>query len=121
MVEGGSRARHDGLGVGTSSVNRRSAETPVPSCRDRRQGAAIGLAPIFRAVPGALQQRVALELPLHIGGKIEIGELQQLDGLHQLRRHYQRVALPNLETLSERHDFPADWSNSCLSASRPDV
>ena len=34
------------------------------------------------------------------GAQIEIGELQQLDGLHQLRRHDQRLALPNLESLT---------------------
>ena len=30
-------------------------------------------------------------------------ELQQLDGLHQLRRHDERVALPDFESLSKRH------------------
>ena len=44
-----------------------------------------------------------LELVLHIGREVEIGELQQLDGLHQLRRHHQRVALPDFESLGERH------------------
>ena len=44
----------------------------------------------------ALEQRVALELGLDIGDEVEIGELQQLDGLHQLRRHHQRLALAEL-------------------------
>jgi hypothetical protein len=48
---------------------------------------------------GALQQRVALQFTFHIGRQIEIGELQQLDGLHQLRRHHERLALPEFESL----------------------
>src|SRR6516225_4046982 len=65
----------------------------------------IGPAPLSFSVilSQAFEQRIALELPLHVGGKVEIGELQQLDGLHQLRRHHQRMALANFESLSERH------------------
>ena len=55
------------------------------------------------AFAGAVEQRIALELVLHIGHEVEIGELQQLDGLHQLRRHHQRVALPDFKSLGERH------------------
>ncbi len=44
----------------------------------------------------AVEQRVLLELGLDIGDQIEIGELQQLDGLHQLRRHHQRLTLSDL-------------------------
>ena len=46
---------------------------------------------------------IVLEFVLHIGGTVEIGELQQFDGLHQLRRHHQRLALPDLESLGQRH------------------
>jgi hypothetical protein len=42
-------------------------------------------------------------LGLDIGDQVEIGELQQLDGLHQLRRHDQRLALPKLKSLGKRH------------------
>src|SRR4029450_5379955 len=61
---------------------------------------------------GALEQRIALELSFHVGGKVQVGELQQLDGLHQLRRHHKRMALPDFESLSKRHGllrcgFPA--------------
>ena len=60
-------------------------------------------------VAGALQQRIALELALDIGGQIQTRELQQLDGLHQLRRHHQRLALAELESLRQRHrGFPAE-------------
>jgi len=51
----------------------------------------------------ALQQRIALELALDVSGKIEVGELQQLDGLHQLRRHHQRLALAEFELLRQCH------------------
>ncbi len=67
-------------------------------------------------VVGPLQQRVALQLAFHIGGQIEAGELQQLDGLHQLRRHHQRLGLAKLQSLRQSHSgFPAgNWSDSCL-------
>ena len=54
--------------------------------RDRRLG----------AVAGALQQRIALQFLLDKGRQIEIGQLQQLDRLHQLRRHHQRLGLAEL-------------------------
>ena len=69
------------------------------------------------AFAGALQQRVALELAFHIGGEIEIRELQQLDGLHQLRRHHERLALAEFESLRQRHVAVQYWSGSCLSRS----
>ena len=52
-----------------------------------------------RAVTVTFQQWIALELSLDIGGEVEIRELQQLDGLHQLRRHHQGLALTKLESL----------------------
>ena len=55
------------------------------------------------ALPDLLQQRIALELALHISRKVQVGELQQLDGLHQLRRHHERVALTDFESLGKRH------------------
>ena len=69
----------------------------------------------------AFQERIALELVVHIGGQVEIRELQQLDGLHQLRRHHKRLALPDFELLTERHCVRENWSGSCLSASRAGV
>ena len=42
----------------------------------------------------ALQQRVALELAVHEGVELEVAQLQQLDGLLQLRRDDQPLALP---------------------------
>ena len=50
----------------------------------------------FRAVAGAFQQRIALQLLLDEGRKVEIRQLQQLDRLHQLRRHNQRLRLAEL-------------------------
>ena len=47
----------------------------------------------FRSVVGAFQQRVPLQLLLDEGRKVEIRQLQQLDRLHQLRRHNQRLRL----------------------------
>ena len=60
------------------------------------------------------EQRIAFELRFHIGGEVEIGELQQLDGLHQLRRHHQRVALAELESLAQSHAGCLNWSDSCF-------
>ena len=48
---------------------------------------------------GTVEQRVALQLTFHVGRQIKAGELQQLDGLHQLRRHHQRLCLAELQSL----------------------
>ena len=42
-------------------------------------------------VAGTLQQRISLQFFLDKGRKVQIGQLQQLDRLHQLRRHHQRL------------------------------
>ena len=48
-----------------------------------------------------VEQGIALKFGFDIGDQVEIGELQQLDGLHQLRRHHQRLALPKLKSLGK--------------------
>ena len=50
----------------------------------------------LRPVAGAVEQRVPFELFFDEGGEVEIGQLQQLDRLHQLRRHHQRLGLAKL-------------------------
>ena len=52
----------------------------------------------------ALEQRVLLDLALDERRQLEIGKLQQLDRLLQLRRHDERLGLPEIEPLRERHD-----------------
>src|SRR5262249_49241616 len=83
----------------------RCARRPI-GCGSVRCGFTIGCAPLPFPITLSrpLEQRIALELSLDVGGKIEIGELQQLDRLHQLRRHHERMALTNLESLGKRHD-----------------
>ena len=44
----------------------------------------------------ALQERVLLELGVDIGGQFDVRQLQQLDRLLQLRRHDQRLGLPEI-------------------------
>ncbi len=51
----------------------------------------------------AFQQRVALQLLLDEGVDLDIGVLQQLDRLTQLRRHDQGLALAQVETGGDRH------------------
>ncbi len=75
----------------------------------------------FVVVTGALEQRVFFELDFHVGGEIKAGELQQLDGLHQLRRHHQRLRLAELQSLRQRHKgFPAETGTilACFAYSR---
>ena len=82
-----------GIATGILAVaarNRRSPKTPAlvavswaGSPAHRRLG----------AVVGPLQQRIPLQFFLDKGRQIEIGQLQQLDRLHQLRRHHQRLGL----------------------------
>ena len=79
-----------------------------------------------RAVGGfvALQQRVALQLLLDEGGGFEIVELQQLDGLPQLRGHHQRLRLAQVQTGTDRHQaglgtaFTGRRQRSCRNAAR---
>ena len=69
------------------------------------------------AFGGSFKQGVLFELPFDVRGQIQVRELQQLDGLHQLRRHHERLALPHLQSLRQRHQMTACWSSSCLSNS----
>src|SRR5262249_4087246 len=52
-------------------------------------------------VAAALEQGIFFEFVLDIGDEVEIGQLQQLDRLHQLRRHHERMALPDFESLAQ--------------------
>ena len=79
-----------------------------PRSRRSFAGASVAAGAALRLRAGALEQRIALELGLDIGGKIKAGELQQLDGLHQLRRHHQRLALAELQVFAKRHGVPAE-------------
>ncbi len=81
--------------AGLLTVRRRlSAGSATSSVRSRRRRFALA---------GALEEGVAFKLPFDIGGQIQVRELQQLDGLHQLRRHHERLALPHLKFLRQRH------------------
>ena len=51
------------------------------------------------SILGVLQQRIALQLRLDESRELLMGQLQQLDGLQQLRRHRQRLPLPQLQPL----------------------
>ena len=75
-----------------------SAET-MSACPSRRVGA---LLLDFGALV-ALEQRVALQLLVDEGLQFHVGHLQQLDGLLQLRRHHQGLALAEVEPLVQRH------------------
>lgn len=45
----------------------------------------------------ALQERVALHFGLDIAREVETGHLQELDRLHELRRHDQGLALTDFQ------------------------
>ena len=77
-----------------------ASPSPSNSARDRL-GRAIDHARL--AFGGAFEQGVLFELPFDVGGQIQVRELQQLDGLHQLRRHHERLALAHLQSLSQCH------------------
>ena len=87
--------------AGLEVVARSSRRGPSsPSGRGCRLLGRLGRAAVAVVFAGALEQRIALELPLDIGGQIQVRELQQLDGLHQLRRHHERLALPDFESVA---------------------
>src|SRR3546814_6756668 len=50
----------------------------------------------------AIEQRVLLEFSVNFRREFQVGKLEQLDGLLQLRRHDQRLALAQLQR-SEEH------------------
>jgi len=80
-----------------------------------RRQSRLGLRHRFSVVGALVEQRVALEFAFDIRDEIEIGELQELDRLHELRRHDQRLALADQQSLCKRHGYPGlNWSNSCL-------
>ena len=56
---------------------------------------------VLRLLAG--QQRIAIELLLKKGLELKVGQLQQLDGLLQLRGHDQTLALAKFQSCSDRH------------------
>ena len=74
----------------------------------------IGRAVVFLRFGGAIlarfaldfahfQQRVRLQRVADEGLDFQIGQRQQLDRLLQLRRHHQRLGLPQIEARTQRH------------------
>ena len=67
----------------------------------------------MRKSPGALhteiteytevKKRILLEFGLDIGRELEVRQLQQFDSLLQLRRHDERLRLPEVQPLRECH------------------
>ena len=51
----------------------------------------------------ALQQRIALEFLIDEGGNFHVRELQELDGLPQLRRHHQTLRMSQLQPRPDPH------------------
>ncbi len=97
--------RHPLLGAGLEGVRRAFAVARMVTAEGKSGVLALGkfglggrlLAPVRGAVLiGPLKQRIALKLVLDEGHQVEIGQLQQLDRLHELRRHYQRLRLAEL-------------------------
>ena len=56
------------------------------------------------------QQRVLLQLLIDEFPDLEIGQLQQLDRLLKLRRHDERLRLPQVQSLDETHRPPSAWN-----------
>ena len=107
--------REDVLDAGVEGVLDRRGAVHLGGFTGRFGGGFLALVAFRGAFAGALQQRIALQFAFHIGGEVEIRELQQLDGLHQLRRHHQSLALAEFESLGQRHVAVQYWSGSCFS------
>ncbi len=92
------------------------AVAPVPAgLRGLAVALAPGIADLGRLGLGPLQQRITLELGIDVGGEVEVGELQKLDRLQELRRHHQGLALAHLEPLQQTHQ-PAPTCDAPVSA-----
>jgi len=63
------------------------------------------LGPLVQIDRSLGEERVLLELLLEIGRKFELGELQQLDRLLQLRRHGQGLPRCDDQTGTDTHQF----------------
>ncbi len=119
LFAGGALARR---GV---AVEVAGADVEVRGVRLGRYGLALllvlGSALLGGAVLGLVadQERIALQLALDIGLELHVRELQQLDGLLQLRRDDQALALPKLESCAKRHACPPGWPKSCLQPKGP--
>ena len=83
------------LARGSNGVTRIRERRGFLGCRGRRNVRAWAVI--------ALEQRVALELLLDPSLDLEIGELEELDRLPQLRRHHQRLAEAEIEPRTDRH------------------
>jgi hypothetical protein len=69
-------------------------------------GGFAGLARARQFGLGALEERIPLKLGLDVGGKVELRQLQELDRLQELRRHYQGLALTHFQPLHQTHARP---------------
>jgi hypothetical protein len=106
IIEIGIEARFDGLlafepvrhPVGTGAFRLPGGRSL--GCLALRFGLA-GTRGLLRGRP--FQQRIALQLAFYISCQIMVGQLQQLDGLHQLRRHHERLGLSKQKSLCESH------------------
>jgi hypothetical protein len=54
----------------------------------------------------AFQQRIALELGLDEQAQLDVGQLEQTNGLLQLGCHHQLLALPQLQLRRKHHNGP---------------
>ena len=90
-------ARAGGRGASTSAA---TVSSKLPSPSPRR---AVAAGRRRRRRRRQLQQRVLLDLGGDVVGELEVRHLQQLDRLLQLRRHHQRLVLPELDAGRERH------------------
>ena len=65
-----------------------------------------------------LEQGIGVERLADIGFDLEVGERQQLDRLLQLRRHHQRLALPQVKARPHRHGSgPRAWRHHSVNPS----
>jgi hypothetical protein len=81
------RRHHQGLALAHLEPDMKQESCrPWPKPGRRMSGLADGFAATARDAPGPLQQRITLELGIDVGGEVEVGELQKLDRLQELRR-----------------------------------
>jgi hypothetical protein len=60
---------------------------------------------VITGIPFCVQQGIAIQLFGNKGFDLKVLKRQQLDGLLQLWRHYQRLALSQVKARAERHDY----------------
>ena len=109
--------RRASASAGAASVRRSRARSRSASPRSAVACGSVGSSGAARA-SSRCSRGLRSSSASTIGLELEVGELQQLDRLLQLRRDDQALALPKLQSRAERQCRLPSWPVSCVTVGR---